>query len=291
MGLPPDLEDALDRASAAIGAATALLVTAGAGMGVDSGLPDFRGPEGFWTAYPPYRALGLRFEQLANPAWFERDPRLAWGFYGHRLALYRRTPPHAGFQILRRWSEAARDGAFVFTSNVDGHFQAAGFAPDRVLECHGSLAWLQCMSNCRALFSYAGTAVEVDAATFRATGPLPSCPSCHGLARPNVLMFGDGAWDDTGAEQQEDRLRSWVAEATSGRDARLVIVECGAGTAVPTVRLFGEEMVARLGATLVRINLREPEIPGEGVGLPLGAREALWQLDRRMRGEAGSAPS
>jgi NAD-dependent SIR2 family protein deacetylase len=54
--------------------ADAILITAGAGMGVDSGLPDFRGSEGFWRAYPQVKELGLRFEDLANPEWFERDP-------------------------------------------------------------------------------------------------------------------------------------------------------------------------------------------------------------------------
>src|SRR4051812_7923509 len=100
------LEDALARAAFALRDAQALLVTAGAGMGVDSGLPDFRGDEGFWNAYPPFRALGLSFVDLAQPSWFEDDPALAWGFYGHRLELYRRTVPHAGFARLLRWARA-----------------------------------------------------------------------------------------------------------------------------------------------------------------------------------------
>ena len=54
----------------------------GAGMGVDSGLPDFRGQHGFWRAYPAIAGLGLSFEEMANPAWFKRDPHLAWAFYG-----------------------------------------------------------------------------------------------------------------------------------------------------------------------------------------------------------------
>ena len=65
-------------------------------MGVDSGLPDFRGPQGFWRAYPVFR--GRRFEEISNPVWFRTDPEQAWGFFGHRLNLYRTTPPHAGFQ-------------------------------------------------------------------------------------------------------------------------------------------------------------------------------------------------
>ena len=78
----------------------AVLITAGAGMGVDSGLPDFRGKEGFWKAYPIAKQLGLSFEEMANPIWFRKNPKLAWAFYGHRLNLYKKTVPHAGFSML-----------------------------------------------------------------------------------------------------------------------------------------------------------------------------------------------
>src|SRR4029077_4013233 len=93
----------IERAAAVLANTDALLIGAGAGMGVDSGLPDFRGSQGFWQAYPPYARLGLDFVTLANPRWFESDPALAWGFYGHRLMLYRQTEPHDGFAILHRW--------------------------------------------------------------------------------------------------------------------------------------------------------------------------------------------
>lgn len=127
---------ALDQAAELVAGADAVLVCAGAGMGVDSGLPDFRGDEGFWRAYPPYQRLGLSFIELADPAHFGNDPELAWGFYGHRLALYRATVPHSGFDVLRKWR------ARVFTSNVDGQFQKAGFP--KVAEVHGSIHHLQC---------------------------------------------------------------------------------------------------------------------------------------------------
>ena len=107
---------------------------------------DVRGDEGFWRAYPPYARLGLRFEELADPEHFADDPALAWGFYGHRLHLYRDTVPHPGFAVLRRW--AGRVPSNVFTSNVDGQFQRAGFAPDDVAEVHGSIHHLQCLRLC-----------------------------------------------------------------------------------------------------------------------------------------------
>jgi hypothetical protein len=73
-------------------------------MGVDSGLPEFRGQGGFWPAYPALQQRGLSFEDMANPTRFAEHPELAWGFYDHRLKLYRATVPHEGFAILRRWA-------------------------------------------------------------------------------------------------------------------------------------------------------------------------------------------
>jgi NAD-dependent SIR2 family protein deacetylase len=66
-----------------------VLVTAGAGMGVDSGLPDFRGDQGFWEAYPLLKEKDLSFVDMANPQAFEYYPYLAWGIYGHRLGYQR----------------------------------------------------------------------------------------------------------------------------------------------------------------------------------------------------------
>src|SRR3954468_12817602 len=102
---PHELGDRLAQAADAVRTADALLVGAGAGMGVDSGLPDFRGDQGFWKAYPPYATLGLSFASLASPRWFYDDSALAWGCYGHRLNLYRATTPHDGFAVLYRWAE------------------------------------------------------------------------------------------------------------------------------------------------------------------------------------------
>lgn len=106
-------DEAIDHAADLIEDADALIVAAGAGMGIDSGLPDFRGPEGFWREYPALGRRRLRFYEVANPKAFETHPAIAWGFYGHRLALYRRTVPHEGFDILRPrgcqlWQSSAR---------------------------------------------------------------------------------------------------------------------------------------------------------------------------------------
>nr|VFK45493.1 MAG: NAD-dependent protein deacetylase, SIR2 family [Candidatus Kentron sp. SD] len=259
--------------------AEAILVGAGAGMGVDSGLPDFRGDEGFWRAYPPLERLGLSFVNIANPVWLETNPRLAWGFYGHRLHLYRDTRPHEGFHILRRWIARAGSG-FVFTSNVDGQFQKAGYAEEDILECHGSLHHLQCAKGCSGeIWSASGTRVSVDPDTFQAADPLPECPHCGGLARPNVLMFGDGDWHPERAVAQETAFGRWLGKV---RGKRLVIVECGAGRAVPTVRVACESVARDPGATLIRINPREPDgLPGT-ISIAAGALGTLTEIDRLM---------
>ena len=170
----PELRGNLRAAADAVRRADALLVGAGAGMGVDSGLPDFRGPEGFWKAYPPFR--GRPFSDLSNPHWFRADPALAWGFFGHRLSLYRAAVPHPGFEVLRRWGERVPLGYFVFTSNVDGQFQKAGFPEDRLAEVHGSIHHLQCTRGCgRGIWPADGVRVDVDPDTIRArSAPRPA---------------------------------------------------------------------------------------------------------------------
>jgi NAD-dependent SIR2 family protein deacetylase len=276
------LTHAIAAAAAAIARADALLVSAGAGMGVDSGLPDFRGDAGFWAAYPAYAHLGLSFVDLANPRWFRDDPHLAWGFYGHRLNLYRDTRPHTGFEVLRRWAERCDGGAFVFTSNVDGQFQRAGFDRQRIVECHGAIQSWQCTRDCGVgIFPAGHDTVPVDAHSFRAADPLPACTDCGALARPNVLMFGDGSWDGAITAAQIMRFETWL-RVLRRSGLKLAIVECGAGTAVPTVRVTDEDLARRFDATLIRINVREPAVPAGGIAISLGARDAVERIDAAL---------
>lgn len=273
-------DDDIAEAREVLKEAEAVVIAAGAGMGVDSGLPDFRGDEGFWNAYPPYRKLGVSFVEMANPDHFSRDPAFGWGFYGHRLHLYRETEPHAGFARLREFAQGAPRGYFIFTSNVDGHFEQAGFAADRIVECHGSIHHLQCARDCGCgIWDGGATELQVDEETMRAREPLPRCPECGALARPNILMFGDWGWDGSRTRAQEERLLAWLGAL--GKNTRLVVIECGAGSAVPTVRLQSERLAS--GFTqggLIRINPREAEVPAgvRRVSLEMGAKEAVEAL-------------
>jgi NAD-dependent SIR2 family protein deacetylase len=221
-----------------IAEADSLIITAGAGMGVDSGLPDFRGPQGFWRAYPGLKKAGLRFEDIADPGHFDSDPRLGWGFYGHRLNLYRHTVPHDGFGILLEIGDAKPGGYFVFTSNVDGQFEKAGFHPNRIVECHGSIHYLQCLEPCSdEIWPADGVLPEIDESECRMTSPLPRCERCGAIARPNILMFGDGGWNGARSTKQEARYKAWRRTVK-----KPVVIELGAGTAIPSVRLFGERV-------------------------------------------------
>lgn len=264
----PYTEQACADAADLISLSDGLLITAGAGIGIDSGLPDFRGDAGFWRAYPALGNRHLRFTEIANPKAFHQHPELAWGFYGHRLQLYRTTVPHAGFTLLNKMASRIPNGAFVFTSNVDRQFQRSGVPDNRVVECHGSIEKLQCLSACgQATWPAHEFVPTVDVDNCILTSALPTCPSCGGIARPNILMFGDWDWDSTYADQQEHRLEAWLA-----RQDRTVVLEVGAGTAIPTVRLFGE----RLSRPLIRLNPSESAVGmRRDIGIPLGALEGI----------------
>lgn len=269
--------DSFRRAAELVRQADAFVITAGAGMGVDSGLPDFRGNQGFWQAYPPYARLGLSFAECANPEHFQRDPAFGWGFYGHRTNLYRATVPHDGFAIIRRWVEQKTAPCFVVTSNVDGQFQKAGFDEQHLLEVHGSIHWLQCLRPCCDAIWPNHEQIPVDETTMRA-GQIPRCPRCGGVSRPNILMFGDWSWLPERTHAQEERFQQFLDEHA---DRRIVVVELGAGTAIPTIRATSE----RIGwgyerATVVRLNPREPEIASPHIGLACGALEGLLAIDQ-----------
>lgn len=270
-----DLDASHHAAAELIREADALVIGAGAGMGVDSGLPDFRGNAGFWRAYPALAHAGLDFVQVASPDTFERDPTLAWGFYGHRLNLYRQTAPHEGFAILRGWASKMVLGAHVFTSNVDGHFQKACFAEDLIHECHGSIQYLQCVQCDAACWSARNFEPVVDESACRLLSPLPYCPQCGALARPNVLMFGDWNWQSGRANLQKQKEAAWL-QALDRADARVVVIEIGAGTDVPSVRHFSAYLARVCRARLVRINPGESAVAHrEDVAIAQGALTAL----------------
>ncbi len=265
------LSERFKKAAEAIKSADAMIITSGAGMGVDSGLPDFRGDQGFWNAYPMYKHLGLNFIDAANPANFEEEPAFGWGFYGHRTNLYRETEPHHGFQMLQDWATEFGQDSFVVTSNVDGQFQKAGYLEDQILEVHGSIHHLQCLTPCSHAIWKNDEMIPVDFNSMRAQ-QVPQCRHCDRPARPNILMFGDYSWLSDRTRGQEMRFDSFISQH---QRAQVVVIEMGAGTAIPTIRSMSERIGQRPGATVVRINPREAHISGGHISLPCGTVEGL----------------
>lgn len=274
------MSDPIQQAVRLIRGADGLLITAGAGMGVDSGLPDFRGDSGFWKAYPALASSGISFSSIANPMAFWRNQRQAWGFYGHRLALYCETAPHVGFSILKALGEQLPHGAFVVTSNVDGQFQKAGFDGSRILEIHGSIHHLQCSEPCcEETWPADEVTPETDDTHCRWLGELPTCPYCGKLARPNILMFDDDRWV---AERQVIQRAYW--QIWLERVRRMVVIECGAGVDIPSIRRFSESQ----GCPVIRINPRDSKFPeGHGVSLALGAKQSLGLIAESLWGKTG----
>ena len=257
--------------------ADAIIITAGAGMGVDSGLPDFRGNEGFWKAYPPIKKLRYDFSQMANPALFESNPKLAWEFYGYRLNLYRSTVPHDGFKILLDYIEETNKDYFIFTSNVDGQFQKAGFDEEKIYEVHGTIHHLQCTSSCtQKIWENRLNDIEIDMDKLEAK-TLPVCKNCQKLARPNILMFGDRNFIGDRSDAQSEKFHDWLFH---NKEKRIVIIEIGAGSAIPTIRDFGDSYSrANSNITLIRINPRESNVINEGdIEISLGGKEGIKRL-------------
>ena len=273
----------IEKAAELIKNADALIISAGAGMGIDSGLPDYRGEKGFWKDYPPAEKLGVDYYKLANPKWFVTNPRLAWGFKGHTIKMYRDVVPHNGFHILKKWSDSKKHGGFVFTSNVDSEFQKVGFPESSIMECHGSVEYLQCMNLCHyGIWQIENPLTfDIDQDTFEAVGELPSCPFCKGLARPNVLMFSDFSWLEGRALEQRENMFQWFREIEG---SRVVVIECGAGNSIPTVRKFSQRKAIQFQGHLIRINPSEEEVP-EGdrfISIKGKALETLEELDRKI---------
>ena len=325
MALTAPTAVSIARAASLLSSADALLVTCGAGMSVDSGMPDFRGPDGFWAAFPPLQRLGLRFSDIAHPQKFFENPTLTWGFYGTRMNMYRRAAPHEGYTTLTALARSKfGDRSFVFTSNVDGLWEKSGWHAERLVECHGSIHVIQCADPTQCVGSReaphladavdvegrggdgmihaaaAGGAnaraapvvvdIHVDAESLRAAPEsIPRCPrGCSGIARPNIMLFGDPLFILERTRAQEQRFAAW--QDSLGDTTHLCVIDIGSGTAIPTVRWTAESIALRFAArpgctaSLIRINVREPEVAWSGhrsgplpesVQLPLGAREAI----------------
>jgi NAD-dependent SIR2 family protein deacetylase len=231
-----------------------LIISAGAGMSVESGLPDYRSNEGLYKHYPPFEKLGVNFQDCANPQFFEDHPKNAWYFYGHRYLLYKQTKPHIGYSILKNIKERYfQDRYFIYTSNVDGHF-LNHFPGGKVIEIHGSINHLQCNCGHIRIAESLSTFLRLNE-DIGEVEEVPICQTCKTMLRPNVLMFNDYDFNDTRYNEQLDGFKDFYSDVDD-----VVVIEIGAGKQLPVIRAFGRDLVSSYRkCSLIRINKNEAD--------------------------------
>ncbi len=169
--IPGDNEEHLPEAVRLFRQAQHVAALTGAGISVESGIPDFRSPGGVWTVFDP--------DEYGTIDAFLRDPAKAWRLYralGQELAD---KEPNAAHRALARLEEAGRlEG--VVTQNIDGLHQAAGSRS--VIEIHGNHQHLECIS-CRWTGPLAPEHLEGE--------EVPTCPRCGRPLKPDIVLFGE----------------------------------------------------------------------------------------------------
>ena len=153
-----------------------VLVITGAGVSAESGIPTFRGKDGYWRNFDPAK--------LATPEAFARDPKLVWEWYRERRQRIRNAKPNAAHEAIAKLAEHA-DEFLLVTQNVDDLHARAGTAKDKLVQVHGNIFITRC-SRCE----FKRHDYEQDHEPEQEHGPL-KCPDCHALVRPGVVWFGE----------------------------------------------------------------------------------------------------
>ncbi len=184
-------ERPVEEAQALVAAAQRVTVLTGAGISTESGIPDFRGPDGIWTKNPEAEKMATIQNYMADPAvrkaaWRDRLMHVAW-----------MAEPNAGHRAL---VEIERRGELeaLITQNVDGLHQKAGSAPEKVIEIHGTLREVVCMMCDERL------PMEHALERVRAGEEDPACRKCGGVLKSATISFGQ-------ALVQRDLLRAHAA--------------------------------------------------------------------------------
>ncbi|MCZ7535171.1 MAG: Sir2 family NAD-dependent protein deacetylase [Acidimicrobiia bacterium] len=223
--------DLLEPVSEWLRDASRVVALTGAGISTESGIPDFRGPGGVWTLNP-------KAEKTADVRYYLSDPEIRRRAWQSRLAgAERRSEPNAGHRAL---VDLERHGALhtLVTQNVDGLHLAAGTSQEILVEIHGTVREVKCMS-CGARGPMHETLERV-----RAGEEDPACLACSGILKSATISFGEDL-------VPEDLHRA--QEAASGCDLFLAI-----GTSLtvhPASALPG--IAVRSGARLAVFNAEE----------------------------------
>jgi NAD-dependent deacetylase len=155
-----------------------VLVLTGAGVSAESGIPTFRGRDGYWRNHDP--------EKLATSEAFVRDPKLVWEWYRERRRRIRGAQPNAAHEAIAKLAQQA-DEFLLVTQNVDDLHARAGVAKEQMVQIHGDIFVTRC-SQCD--FSRRDGEQEQEQEQEQ-EDLLPRCPECTALMRPGVVWFGE----------------------------------------------------------------------------------------------------
>ena len=186
-------DSSLERARELIDASGRIVVLTGAGISTESGIPDFRGPKGVWTKNP-------EAEKMATIQHYMADGELRERSWKSKLdSAARRAKPNAGHRALVALERRGKLHTLV-TQNVDGLHQDAGTNPEKVVEIHGTMREVMCMScGDRA-------PMEVAFERVRAGEADPACLSCGGILKSATISFGQGLVAEDLARSQQAAL-------------------------------------------------------------------------------------
>jgi NAD-dependent deacetylase len=236
MSMEPKLAAILEEVRRAQGRVVALT---GAGISAESGIPTFRGAEGYWVVgsrnYMP--------QEMATKEMFDRRPDEVWRWYLYRFGVCRGAEPNAGHRALVDLERALGERFTLVTQNIDGLHRRAGSR--RVFTIHGDAAWVRCAAGCGQPRLDQPDMGRRDAATpfTEADRARLSCPACGGWLRPHVLWF-DECYDEENYSMQS------ALRAAGAADLLLVVGTSGA-TNLP---MQIGELCWRRGAALVDVN-------------------------------------
>ena len=201
-----------------------LTVLSGAGISAESGIPTFRGPEGYWRV----GSKEYRPEEMATHAMFQMDPWEVWSWYLYRRAVCRRAAPNPGHFGVVSMEKILGDRFRLITQNVDGLHLLAGNTQERTFQIHGNIHFMRCARLCcTELFPMPSSIKDkgINESVTEDEKKKLACPHCMGLSRPHVLWF-DEFYD-------ENFFRAESALQWAGRTDLLLVVGTSGATTLP----------------------------------------------------------
>ncbi|MBT3222094.1 MAG: RNA polymerase subunit sigma [Proteobacteria bacterium] len=202
-----------------------VVILTGAGISAESGIPTFRGEEGYWKV----GSRNYRPEHMATWSNFCRMPEDVWAWYLYRLGVCRNAQPNAAHHAVVKLERALGDRMILITQNVDGLHLRAGSSRERTYQIHGNIEFMRCAKGCHSdLYPIPKTVSCKQKGQTLSEEEVEAlhCPRCGSRARPHVL------WFDECYDEQFFRFQSSLTAAR--RCSLLIVVGTSGQTNLPT---------------------------------------------------------